>query len=103
MLPIVGGVLAQSAEYHWNFDELTYIHANMTKADLWQPSMIFGKTLIYGALGRPITFGLNDSTSFNITGDPETDQAINDLVDNTGNVIVSIVNNTKNTDPTNPF
>ena len=103
LLPIVGGVLAQSAEYHWNFDELTYIHANMTKADLWQPSMIFGKTLLYGALGRPITFGLNDSTSFNITGDPETDQAINDLVDNTGNVIVSIVNNTKSNDPTNPF
>ena len=60
----------------------------MTKADLWQPTMVFAKTQLYGALGRPITFGLNSTTSLNVTGDPETDEAINDLVENTGDVIV---------------
>ena len=88
LIPIVGGVLAQSANFHYTLDELTYIHADMTRTDLWQPTMIFLKSSLYGALGRPITFVGNVTNTYNFTGDDATDQAVNDLINNAGEVVV---------------
>ena len=69
----------------------------MTKADLWQPTMIFLKTTLYGALGRPITFGLNPNSTYNLTGNNATDTAIDSLINNAGDVVVDIIaNNAKN-------
>ena len=55
--------------------------------------MIFLKSTLYGALGRPITFGLNPNTTYNLTGNNETDTAINSLIDNAGDVVVDIIAN----------
>ena len=104
LVPILGGILSASATYHWNFDELTYIHANMTQADLWQPTMDYIKFQLYGLLGRPMVMDLTPNTTSIVpsTGDPYTDEAINSLVNNTITTVDIIAQN-QASDPWNPF
>ena len=76
----------------------------MTQADLWQPTMIFLKSELYGALGRPITFSTNPNSTFNVTGNNATDTAIGDLINTIGDVTATTVaNQIKQSNSTFPF
>jgi hypothetical protein len=80
LLPIFGGVMAQSALFNYQLDELTYVHANLTRRSLWVPLMSLIKNLLYGVLGRPLEFDVNAL-------DSATAGAIDKIFDSTVDII----------------
>ena len=84
ILPIAGGVMAQAALFHYQLDELTYVHANLTRASLWQPLMQLIKDLLYSVLGRPLEFDVNAL-------DSQTSDAIDKIFDSTADIIGGLI------------
>ena len=62
VMPTIGGILMTSVNHNFDMDPITYVNADITKADMYASQMRLIKTTIYSTIGKPYFFEESQSS-----------------------------------------